>query len=157
LFQRPARPGLFLPLALTAGLLAARAAAAPPLGDPLGGALPPSLHLAYPTLYVLLAPLFSLWDGVSMLSMARLRGFLVGLALLYGVWRGGRALWRRIAWSDSPPRKTPFRRELGLLAASLGGLALFIAAGVLWHRPMAALAGATPGDVGVAVHTPPHI
>jgi hypothetical protein len=153
LFQRPARPGLFLPLALTAGLLAARAAAAPPLGDPLGGALPPSLHLAYPTLYVLLAPLFSLWDGVSMLSMARLRGFLVGLALLYGVWRGGRALWRRIAWSDSPPRKTPFRRELGLLAASLGGLALFIAAGVLWHRPMAALAGATPGDVVFDVHS----
>ena len=36
--------------------------------------LPPALHLAYPWLYVVLAPLFSLWDGVSMLSMSRLRG-----------------------------------------------------------------------------------
>jgi len=84
--------------------------------------------------------------------MARLRGFLVGLAVLYAAWRGGRALWRRIAWSDSPPRKTPFRREVGLLAAALSGLALFIAAGVLWHRPMAALAGTTPGDVVFDVH-----
>jgi hypothetical protein len=88
------------------------------------------------------APLFTLWDGVSMLSMSRLHGFLVGLAVLYVAWRVGRALWRRIAWSDRPPRRAPIRRELGLLAASLAALVLFVGVGILWHRPMAALAGA---------------
>ena len=49
--------------------------------------LPPSLHLHTPWLHLILAPLFSLWDGVSMLSMSRLEGFLLGLALLYLLWR----------------------------------------------------------------------
>lgn len=153
MFQRPARSGLLLALALTAGLLVARAVAAPPLGDPLGAPLPPSLQLAYPPLYVWFAPLFSLWDGVSMLSMSRLHGFLVGLVVLYVVWRGGRALWRRIVWSDSPPLRTPLRREFGLLLGALAGLALFLAGGLLWHRPMTALAGVDPDDVVFDVHS----
>jgi len=153
MFQRPGRPGLLLPLGLTAGLLAARAAAAPPLSDPLGAALPPSLHLAYPPLYVLLAPLFTLWDGVSMLSMSRLRGFLLGLLVLYVLWRGGRVLWRRIAWSDRPPPRAPLRREVVLLAVALAALVLFVGAGLLWHRPMAALAGVDARDVVFDVHS----
>jgi len=128
-------------LALTAGLLLARAWHTAPLIDPLGDPVPPALHLAFPLTYVLFAPLFSLWDGVSMLSMSRLRGFLAGLAVLYIAWRGGRALWWRIAWSDRPPPRAPGRRELGLLTASLIGLLLFVGVGLLWHRPMAALAG----------------
>jgi len=142
-----------VPIGLTAAVLAARVAAAPPLADPLGDALPPALHVAYPSVYVLLAPLFSLWDGVSMLSLSRLRGFLTGLAVLYVVWRVGSALWRGIAWSDAPPRRTPVRRELALLMASLGGLVLFVVVGLLWHRPMAALAGTDPGDVVFDVHS----
>lgn len=152
-FQRPARAGLLWPLGLTAALLVARAAAAPPLSDPLGDALPPSLRLAYPWLYVALAPLFSLWDGVSMLSMSRLRGFLTGLLVLYVAWRGGRALWRRLVWSDSPPLRAPVRREIGLFLGTLAGLALFVASGMLWHRPMAGLAGADPGTVVFDVHS----
>lgn len=142
-----------MPIGLTAAVLAARVAGAPPLADPLGDALPPALHVVYPSVYVLLAPLFSLWDGVSMLSLSRLRGFLTGLAVLYVVWRVGRALWRGIAWSDAPPRRTPVRRELALLMASLGGLVLFVVVGLLWHRPMAALAGTEPGDVVFDVHS----
>ena len=149
----PARAGLFVPLGLTAGLLAARAWSAPPLADPLGDPLPPTLHLAYPPLYVLLAPLFTVWDGVSMLSMSRLHWFLIGLLPLYLAWRGGRALWWRIAWSDVPPPRAPIRRELGLLALSLAGLGLFVGAGLLWHRPMAALAGAGPDVVVFDVHS----
>jgi len=125
MFQRPARAGLVLPLALTAGLLAARATAAPVLSDPLGGPLPPSLHLAYPALYVVFAPLFSLWDGVSMLSMSRLHGFLAGLVIGYVAWRGGRALWWRLAWSDwvLPRRRAapaPPRQRLAGLAHAPG-------------------------------------
>jgi hypothetical protein len=151
--QRPARTGLLLPLGLTAGLLLARAWPAPPLTDPLGDPLPPALHLTYPALYVLFAPLFTLWDGVSMLSMSRLEGFLTGLLVLYLAWRVSRGLWRRIAWSDRPPPRAPVRRELGLFAASLAALALFVGAGLLWHRPMAALAGAGPGTVVFDTHS----
>ena len=153
MFQRPARAGLLVPLALSAGLLAARAFAAAPLGDPLGTPLPASLHLAYPPLYVLFAPLFTLWDGVSMLSMSRLRGFLIGLLVLHVLWRAGRAAWRRIVWSDRRPPRAPVRRELRLLAAELAALALFVGGGLLWHRPMAALAGTEPGDVVFDVHS----
>jgi hypothetical protein len=153
LFQRPVRAGLLLPLGLTAGLLAARVAAAPPLTDPLGEPLPRTLHLAYPVVYVLLTPLFSLWDGVSMLSMSRLHGFLTGLAGMYVIWRVGRGLWCRIAWSDARSPRTPLRREVALLAASVAGLVLFVAGGLLWHRPMAALAGTAPGDVVFDVHS----
>jgi hypothetical protein len=127
--------------------------AAPSLSDPLGAPLPPSLHLAYPWLYVALAPLFSLWDGVSMLSASRLRGFLTGLLALYVLWRGGRALWWRLAWSDSPPPRAPVRREIGLFLGTLAGLALFVAGGLLWHRPMAALAGAGPDTVVFDLHS----
>jgi hypothetical protein len=142
-----------LPLALTAGLLAARAAAAPPISDPVGAGLPPSLHLSYPTVYVLFAPLFTLWDGVSMLSMSRLRGFLTGCAILYLAWRLWRVLWRRLAWSRSRPRRAPVRGELTLLLGCLAGLALFVGAGLLWHRPMASLAGAGPDVVVFDVHS----
>lgn len=137
---------------MTAALLVARVVAAPPLSDPLGAPLPASLHLAYPWLYVTLAPLFSLWDGVSMLSMSRLRGFLTGLLVLYAVWRAGRALWRRVVSSEAPAPR-PVRREIGLFFGSLAGLALFVAGGLLWHRPMAALAGLGPATVAFDVHS----
>ncbi|MEP6686701.1 MAG: hypothetical protein ABJC36_00040 [Gemmatimonadales bacterium] len=153
MFQRPVRPGLLLPLGLSLGLLAARAAAAPPLGDPVGGPLPPSLHLTYPPLYVLFAPLFTLWDGVSMLSMSRLQGFLAGCAILYVAWRLWRVLWRRMAWSRSRPRRAPVRGELARLLGCVTGLAVFVGVGLLWHRPMAALAGAGAGDIVFDVHS----
>ncbi|HUR94456.1 MAG TPA: hypothetical protein VMY76_07720 [Gemmatimonadales bacterium] len=144
---------MVLPLGLTAAILVARIAAAPPLTDPLGAPLPPSVHLAYPGLYVALAPLFTLWDGVSMLSMSRLRAFLSGLLIMYVVWRGGRALWWRLAWSDSPPPKAPVRREISLFLGSLAGLTLFVAGGLLWHRPMAALAGTGSGTLVFDTHS----
>ena len=109
-FQRPARGGLAWPFGLTAALLAARIMAAPQFGDPVGTPLSAGLHLAYPWPYVLLAPLFSLWDGVSMLSMSRLYGFLAGGAMLYVAWRLWRVLWRRLAyspacWDSAAPRR----------------------------------------------------
>ena len=83
-----------IPLALTAALLAARVAAAPPLTDPVGRTLPRGLHLQAPPLYLMLGPLFTVWDGASMLSMTRLHGFLLGTALLYLLWRLGRLALR---------------------------------------------------------------
>ena len=84
---------LAAPLGLTALLLCARLVSVPALSDPIAGTAPPSLRLAVPWLYLALAPLFTLWDGVSMLSLGRLRGFLFGLAAIYLAWRAGRLLW----------------------------------------------------------------
>ena len=137
----------------TVGLLAARLVEAPPLSDPLGGPLPSGLHLTTPWLYALFGPLFSLWDGVSMLSMSRLRGFLIGLLLAFLLWRSGRALWWRFAWSDAPPPRSPLRRELKLLAGSFLLVLLFVLVGLLWHRPMLALAGVGRDDAAVDFHS----
>jgi hypothetical protein len=141
---QPARRRLVVPVALTLGLLLARLVAVPPLSDPLGAPLPPGLRLSLPALYLLLAPLFTLWDGVSMLSMRRLHGFLLGLSLLFVVSRLALAAIRR--------GTTP-RRELAAFALGFAGLAAFIAAGLLWHRPMARLAGAPADHAAVDFHT----
>src|SRR5215213_5013617 len=138
-----------VPWVLTLALLSSRIAPAAPLSDPVAGAVPPSLHLSTPPLYLLLAPLFTLWDGISMLSMRRLQGFLVGLLILYVVWRTLRGIlarhsgrgWR--AWSD----------EVLVLIVSLGALLGFVALGAVWHRPMLSLAGVSPEERVVDFHT----
>ena len=141
---RTARNSMALPAALTLGLALARLWNAPPLSDPLGAPLPAGLHLALPWLYLLAAPLFDLWDGISMLNMRRLTGFLTGLLLLFVLWRILRGVIRR---------GTTLGRELLVFLASFAGLAAFVVAGLLWHRPMAALAGAGPDQVVVDFHT----
>ena len=125
------------PWVLTLLLLASRLSVVPPLSDPLGGHIPDSLRLSVPPLYLLLAPLFTLWDGISMLSMSRLHGFLVGLAGLYLIGRIVRHIRVR------PPLKSwrTWVAEIGTLLLSLGGLLAFIIAGAIWHRPMLSLIG----------------
>lgn len=142
--QRRTRLALSFPLALTLGLALARVWAAPPLSDPLGAPLPEGLRLTLPWSHLAAAPLFTLWDGVSMLSLSRLKGFLIGLLLLFVLWRLVRALARR--------GTTP-ARELGAFLVGIAALAAFIAAGLLWHRPMAALAGAGADRIVVDFHT----
>ncbi len=142
--RRRTHDTLLVPVVLTLGLALARAWAVAPLADPLGPPLPQGLRLTVPWPHVIAAPLFTLWDGVSMLSMSRLVGFLTGLVLLFVLWRVVRAgvLHRITIW-----------RELLTLAAGVTALAAFIGAGLLWHRPMAALAGTSPDDVVVDFHT----
>ena len=88
-----------------------------------------------------------------MLSMSRLRGFLIGLLLAFLLWRSGRALWWRFAWSDAPPPRSPLRRELKLLAGSFLLVLLFVLVGLLWHRPMLALAGVGRDNAAVDFHS----
>ena len=142
--QGPARPGIAVPLALTAGVALARAAATAPVTDPLGAPLPEGIHLALPWSYLLAAPVFTLWDGVSMLSLGRLEGVLAGVALLYVGWRVLRGVRRR---------RATFLGELGSLALGLGLFAAFVAGGMLWHRPMASLAGVPADDAVVDFHS----
>src|SRR5215213_577857 len=138
-----------IPWALTLLLLASRLSPVPPLTDPLGGELPASLQLTVPTTYLVLAPLFTLWDGISMLSMSRLHGFLTGLAGFYVLWRIVRHIRPR------PPLRSwrTWLKELGILLLSLVGLLGFIVAGALWHRPMLSLTGIPWGYQVVDFHS----
>ena len=138
-----------IPWALTLLLLASRLSPVPPLSDPLGGVLPASLQLVVPTAYLVLAPLFTLWDGISMLSMSRLNGFLTGLAGLYVLWRIVRHVRTR------PPLKSwrTWLEEIGILLLSLAGLLAFIVVGAIWHRPMLSLTGIPWGYQVVDFHS----
>jgi hypothetical protein len=139
-------------LGLTALLLAARIAAVPELSDPVRGVAPSNLHLGTPVLYLIFAPVFTLWDGISMLSISRLKGFLLGLVLLYGAWRVVHA-WLSRPLIEPPGRRRPWLRELGTLALSSVLLVMFLVVGALWHRPMCSLAGVAPGDLVVDFHS----
>jgi hypothetical protein len=123
---------------LTLLLLGARLTAAPALSDPVTGSAPDSLHLSIPLLYLVFAPFFTLWDGISMLSMSRLKGFLTGLVLLFLVWRIVR-FWIRRDLGIRP--RFSWMRELGILVTSTGLLLGFLVVGALWHRPMLSLGG----------------
>ena len=137
-----------LPLTLTIVLLAARLAAVPSLTDAVTGTAPDSLRLSAPAAYLILAPLFTLWDGVSMLSMSRLEGFLAGLLVLYLGWR----IWRILTFRRGSLRRC-WLREAGVLAASVGLLLVFLLTGALWHRPMLSLVDVPPGEKVVDFHS----
>jgi hypothetical protein len=139
-----------VPIALTLVLLASRLAAVPALNNPVGGTAG-SLSLNPPVLYLVLAPAFTMWDGISMLSMTRLKGFLWGLLFLYVVWR---ALgWASRSRTGSGSLVGRWLRELGVLAVSITALLIFLLAGALWHRPMLSLTGTSTGDRVVDFHS----
>ncbi len=142
-----------IPVVLTLVLLAARVASVPALTDPVSGAPAESLRLAVPALYLILAPMFTMWDGISMLSMTRLKGFLTGLLILFLAWR---ILRRVLTIRRGSPRRRQFRRlirELGVLAFSFIVLLVFLIAGAVWHRPMISLTGASAGERVVDFHS----
>jgi len=141
-----------LAILLTVALVAARALRAVPLYDPLGAPLPPGVHLGFPVIHLLFAPLFDLWDAASMLSLRRLEWLVAGLLLLFLVLRGVLAMLRRRVDPDAGPPIGLIRELSALLFALLGFLA-FVAGGLLWHRPMVALRGVPAGLMAVDLHS----
>lgn len=144
----PVHRPLVAAAALTACLAITRIVGLPALSDPTGAALPPGVHLQIPLLYFLLGPLFTVWDGVSMLSMTRLKWLPAGLAILYGAWR------LTVFVLPRPRRSKPnYLREVLLAAGSVLAFTLFVVAGAIWHRPMLALAGTGPDVMAVDFHS----
>ena len=117
----------------------------------MSGTVPPELYLKIPWTYLILAPLFSLWDGVSMLSMSRLIGFLIGLVVVYLAWR----VIQVVTWHTHQRERIghSLLRELGVLALSLVLFLAFLVVGALWHRPMLSLAGTDSRDMVVDFHS----
>ena len=144
------RSRVVVPLVLTCLVLAARLASAPALSDPVAGAAPGALYLKIPLLYLAFAPVFTLWDAVSMLSMTRLVGFLGGMAALYLVWRIMRWLLSR---RSSPGLSARFVHEVKVLVLSATIFFAFIAVGAVWHRPMLSLGGSAADEIVVDFHS----
>lgn len=116
----------------------------PAISDPTGAVLPAGLTLAFPALNLLLAPLFDLWDGVTLLAMSRLHAFLVMAVALVA------------AWSLLASRRKAGVRWLAATArllAGILGLGLFILGGIRWRRPMAHLAGVPTDLLVVDLHS----
>ncbi|MEP7327148.1 MAG: hypothetical protein ABI836_14450 [Gemmatimonadota bacterium] len=141
-----------LAILLTVALVAARVLRAPPLYDPLGAPLPPGVHLGFPVVHLLFAPLFDLWDAASMLSLRRLEWMAAGLLLVFLAWRGVLAVLRRRRDPDAGP-PIGLIRELSALLFALLGFVAFIAGGMLWHRPMVALRDVPPAFMTVDLHS----
>jgi hypothetical protein len=91
-----------------------------------------------------LAPVYSLWDGAAMLSLSRLEGFVLGLALLFLLWRVARAVSRR---------RLVVREELRAAVGAVVLLLLFVGGGLLSHRPMLRLEGQGPDRAAVDFHS----
>jgi hypothetical protein len=144
------RSRLVSPLVLTGLILAARLASAPALSDPVAGGAPAALYLKIPWIYLVFAPFFTLWDGVSMLSMSRLIGFLSGMVALYLLWRITRGLLSR---SSPAALRSRILHELKVLLASAILFVTFVGVGAVWHRPMLSLAGAAPDEIVVDFHS----
>jgi hypothetical protein len=143
---------LIAPVMLALLLLAARLDGVPALSDPVQGTIPPSLHLSAPLLYLLFAPVFTMWDGISMLSLSRLSGFLQGLAVCYVAWRLIH-WWLRRRIARGAPGRPRWLQELRVLLLAAVAFLLFIFIGAIWHRPMVSLAGVRPGWSVVDFHS----
>lgn len=140
----PRRPLVIAALLSVALLAATLVFPVPALTDPTGAALPVGLHLAFPVLNIIFAPLFDAWDGVTLLAMPLLHAFLVGAVVLIAAWglRGAVANGR-VRWLRATAR----------LAIGVLGLGLFVLAGIRWRRPMAHLAGVPNGWWVVDLHS----
>ena len=113
---------------------------------------PATLH--HPLGYLLGAPLFGLWDTLSLLTVSQHYAVLATLIVLYPAVRVGAALAsRRRAHASrlSVPRRIV--REALFAVAALAALLAFYAAAALVPRPMAAIRLAAPDLLAVDFHS----
>lgn len=137
-----------LAIVLTLGVALGQLLRLPELSDPLGAPLPPDWQLGSPLLVTVLAPLFSLWDGVAMLSRSRLSGFLLGLAVGYLAWRLIVRRQRRVRIGRV------IAEEVAALVGGVAALLLFVGVGMAWNtRPSRPLTGLSPDEFTMEVHS----
>lgn len=121
----------------------------PPVVSVVTGAPVPGVSLVYPLPYLLLAPICSIWDALTALSLTQHFAVLGVTFTLYVLWRVFRL--------RKPERRHGFfftpLLELGWLAVFLVCLVGFYAVGILVPRPMARLHVADPDVMVVDFHS----
>ncbi len=101
---------------------------------------PATLH--HPPGYLLGAPLFGLWDTLSLLTVTQHYAVVATLGLLYAAWR---------VFAARIPHR--LAREALCAAAALAALLAFYAAAALIPRPMASIRLASPDLLAVDFHS----
>lgn len=99
--------------------------------------------LTHPLAYTVLAPICTVLDALTLLSLRQHAALFTTVVVVVGVWRIVRS--RR--------RQTSFRRELGVAVVVLASWIVVYAVGALIPRPMAALELQGANDVAVDFHS----
>jgi hypothetical protein len=133
------RPALVFALLVLATALVATS----PLQDAATGGPTELAVRTLPLSYLMGAPLFGVWDSLSLLTLSQHYAVLVTLVALYASWRLG-ALRRG---------STGLPREVGLVGAWLAGLLAFYAAGMLLPRPMTGVDLIDADQVAIDFHS----
>ncbi len=159
--SRPTIPRL--PLALIALIILGAIFATPPLHDAATHTLVPPAHLHHPFGYLLGAPLFGIWDTVSLLTVSQHYAVLASLLLLYLARRvhAVRTVRRELAADPSTAEEAahpgfsvmPAVLELGGAVVFLIALLAFYAAAVFLPRPMTAIRLDDPDLLAVDFHS----
>ncbi len=131
------------PIAMSLLVLIAGWFPAPPVRDAamLPGAL--DVHLTRPDTYVVLAPFSDVLDAITLLSERQHIAVLLGLIVIWFLWRFARTQGMRESWRQS-------KRSLGALLASIA--VAYVAAAYL-PRPMAYLASTDPDVLKIDFHS----
>ena len=158
---RPPLPRI--PLALLALVALGALFATPPLHDAATATNVPSTHLHHPFGYLLLAPLFGIWDILSLLTVSQHYAVLATVILLYVARRvcAVRTVRRELAADPDTAEGAAHRGfsvtlavlELGGAVFFLVALLAFYAAAVFLPRPMVALRLDDPDLIAVDFHS----
>jgi hypothetical protein len=133
------------------GALLALAVALPPrspVASALTGESLPGVTLVLSPAYLALAPVFGVWDALTVLSITQHLGVLGGMVLVFLVWR----FLRRRAGRFRGLFARTFA-EAALVVAFIAAVLGFYAVGALVSRPMARLVVADPDVVVVDFHS----
>ncbi len=161
---RSSRPSIpRLPLALLTLVILGALFATPPLQDAATATPAPSAHLHHPLLYLLGAPLFGIWDAMSLLTVSQHYAVLVTVILLYvarsvyTLRTGRRELAADPATAEDAAHPgfivtLAVRQLLGAVVFLIALLA-FYAAAVFLPRPMIAIRLDDPDLLAVDFHS----
>jgi hypothetical protein len=137
-----------LTVAAVAGILVLATAlvGASPIVDAATGLQVTDAGLTHSAAYTVLAPICTLLDGLTLLSLRQHVAVLATLAVVVLAWRVVRA------WSPGAPSVSAWR-EAGIALLALLGFVLVYAVGAVVPRPMAAISAHDPEDVVIDFHS----
>lgn len=143
---RGARAFTWLALGAMAALVVSGLFARTPLVNPTDGSVPPGVSLGFRAGYLVLAPICSFFDALSLLTVRQHIGLVLSVILVYAVWRAlrgrrGRSVLRLIVG------------EVVGVVVLLGGILGVYALAVLVPRPMAYLRVQDPDVLVLDFHS----
>lgn len=120
--------------------------AATPLINPTGASVPPGVTLGFPAAYLVLTPVYSFFDALSLLTVRQHIGLVLSVILTYAAWRAlrgrrGRSVLRILVG------------EVAGVVLLLAGILAVYALAVLVPRPMAYLRVQDPAVLVLDFHS----